>query len=87
MPSPRDRYTFAFLLSSYGFNDYHIKPNQRFETHSSLSPRSRMDSLLGDSLLGDQVQDIAGSLPPSSGMVSVASPLLKGIVQDLPYSP
>ncbi|POO01978.1 hypothetical protein TorRG33x02_022700, partial [Trema orientale] len=62
MASPLDRYTIAFLLSAYGFNDYCLKPKPRSETYpidSALNTNSRLNAATGSSFKGVNLRDAA----------------------------
>ena len=66
MASPLDRYTTAFLLSAYGFNDYRLKSNQKSGNHAPSSPNFKtdsVDSVAGGSFPVDPVQDHVSSPP------------------------
>ncbi|PON49466.1 hypothetical protein PanWU01x14_229820 [Parasponia andersonii] len=60
MASLLDRYTNAFLLSTYGFNDYCLKPNPRSTINvidSALNPNSRLAVTTSSSFKGVNLQD------------------------------
>ncbi|POO00100.1 Zinc knuckle CX2CX4HX4C [Trema orientale] len=63
MGTPLDRYTTAFLLSGYGFNDYKLKPHQNAE-YNALN-QNLQSAAPGSSFLGN-IQDSRRQLDEDS---------------------